>query len=151
MRKRLDALDWPKGYAFLYRNNSHAIHGTWVDLLMNNLKYIGPDQFDYDPDCVTPTVAMQMSIAADPDAAVNTSRRCQLGHRAANPFCNILTTFRCEPNWLVSGSKTFWQTKTTKLRPSFPRVANPSMVHIHPEAADVRPESPINRSRLRPM
>jgi hypothetical protein len=51
MRKRLEALEWPKAYAFLYRQNSHAIHGTWVDLLMNDLDYIGPDQFDYDPDC----------------------------------------------------------------------------------------------------
>ena len=42
MRKRLEALEWPKAYAFLYRQNSHAIHGTWVDLLMNHLDDIGP-------------------------------------------------------------------------------------------------------------
>jgi hypothetical protein len=51
IRKRLDSLNWQKAYAFIYRNNSHAIHGTWVDLLMNNLEFIEPDQFDVDPEC----------------------------------------------------------------------------------------------------
>jgi hypothetical protein len=72
IRKRLDALEWPKAYAFLYRNNSHAIHGTWVDLLMNNLDYIGPNQFDYDPDCglvdsrlLTPIARLSLDAARE--------------------------------------------------------------------------------------
>lgn len=51
IRMRLKALNWLQAYPFLYREGSHAIHGTWVDILMNNLHCVGPDQFDIDPDC----------------------------------------------------------------------------------------------------
>ena len=38
MRNRLRELGWTEAYVFLERIPSHAVHGTWVDLLLHDLK-----------------------------------------------------------------------------------------------------------------
>jgi hypothetical protein len=39
VRQRLDAIGAPDAYAALLRGPSHAIHGSWVDLMMRHLSY----------------------------------------------------------------------------------------------------------------
>ena len=127
IRKRLDALNWPKAYAFIYRNNSHAIHGTWVDLLMNNLEFIAPDQFDYDPDCGIVDSRLMSPIAR---LALDASSTCCV-RRVASPLA-------------TSTPRSRWRSTRKPCRGTSPKHSTP-----YASSVGARGTERIERHRLR--